>query len=109
MITSYPKPLKTKHSRHKSKHIKANYCYNCGKWGVIEKHHAFHGTANRKACDLFPEMQFDLCPDCHRGTNGVHGKNGRELDLELKCTAQCNFEVKYGHEAFMKLIGKNYL
>ena len=68
-------------------------CYNCGRYGQTEEHHALHGTANRKICDRYPLLKFDLCPECHRGTNGVHGKDGHELNLKFKKTAQILFET----------------
>jgi hypothetical protein len=85
-------------------------CYNCGRYGQTEEHHALHGTANRKICDGYPLLKFDLCPECHRGTNGVHGKNGHDLNLKFKKTAQILFETHYGtREEFIKLFGRNYL
>jgi hypothetical protein len=85
-------------------------CYNCGCYAQTEKHHVFHGTANRRICDRYPLLKFDLCPECHRGTNGVHGKDGHELNLKFKKTAQILFETHYGtREEFIKLFGRNYL
>lgn len=85
-------------------------CYNCGRYGQTEKHHIFHGSANRKICDGYLSLQVYLCPDCHRGTNGVHGKNGHELDLALKRSGQRIFEADYGtRKEFIKLFGRNYL
>ena len=42
--------------------------------------------------------------------NGVHGKEGHELDIELKQACQRAFEAD-GHtrEEFRALIGKSYL
>lgn len=51
----------------------------------------------------------NLTPEWHRGTYGVHGKYGRELDLRLKRECQRAFEELYGHERWMKEIGRNYL
>ena len=85
-------------------------CYNCGRYGQTEEHHALHGTANRKICDKYPLMKFDLCPSCHRGERGVHGRDGHELDLKFKQTAQKLFEAHYGtREEFRHQFGRNYL
>jgi hypothetical protein len=84
-------------------------CHVCGKSGYVERHHILGGK-NRKKCDRYPLLKIPLCPDCHRGTNGVHGKNGHELNLKFKKTAQILFETHYGtREEFIKLFGRNYL
>lgn len=53
-------------------------CYMQG----IELHHIIFGSS-RKACERV-ESVILLCMECHRGTKGVHGKDGRALDLKLK-------------------------
>jgi hypothetical protein len=50
-----------------------------------------------------------LCPECHRGTYGVHGKNGHDIDLDLKKIAQKMYEEKHSREEWMNEIGRNYL
>lgn len=40
---------------------------------------------------------------------GVHGKNGHELDMQLKRECQKRFEELYGHDTFMDVFKKNYL
>ena len=85
-------------------------CQECSVWCNLEEHHTLHGTANRKICDRYKEFKFKLCFECHRGTNGVHGKNGLELNLKLKKKSQKIFESEYGtREEFIKLFGRNYL
>jgi len=39
-----------------------------------------------------------LCGECHRGTNGIHGKNGHILDLELKVGLQHKYFKMGLHE-----------
>lgn len=58
-------------------------CKNCGASGIVEKHHVFFKSKARalKNCEL---NFVDLCTDCHRGKNGVHGKDGHKLDIKLK-------------------------
>lgn len=34
-----------------------------------------------------------LCGNCHRGTNGVHGKNGHKLDQKFKLMFQNKLEI----------------
>ena len=50
-----------------------------------------------------------LCPQCHRGTDGVHGKNGKELNERLKREGQRKFEERYSRYTFMNIFGQNYL
>lgn len=88
-------------------------CYNCGRVDSsttkIEIHHCIHGTAGRKLATQY-HLVVGLCSDCHRGTNGVHGKNGHELDLALKRTAQEAWENKYGdREKFIQTFGRSYI
>jgi hypothetical protein len=84
-------------------------CYVCGRTDQVEVHHCIHGTANRKLSTKY-HLLVGLCPDHHRGTNGVHGKYGHELDQELKRLAQEKWEGKHGtREEFIKIFGKSYL
>ena len=82
-----------------------NYCYVCGRYGT-EIHHIFFGTSNRKMSDKYGCV-VGLCYEHHRGNRGVHFN--RELDLELKCTAQRVFEHHYPNENFSAIFGRNYL
>jgi len=50
-----------------------------------------------------------LKPEWHRGTYGVHGKEGHNIDLWLKRACQRAYEQEYSREEFMELIGRNYL
>lgn len=84
-------------------------CLICGSYQNIEVHHCIHGVANRKIADKY-KLVVGLCYAHHRGTNGVHGKNGAKLDLELKKLAQKNFEYQVGtREEFIQTFGKSYL
>lgn len=81
-------------------------CHICGSCGWIETHHVF-GGANRKTSERFG-MKVDLCHWCHNEPpNGVHFN--RENDLRLKREYQALFEAEQGHEAFIRLFGRNYL
>lgn len=81
-------------------------CYVCGKKDT-EVHHIYFGS-NRKISDKYG-FTVRLCPEHHRGTNGVHGKNGHEIDMILKRTQQVLYEANHSREDFIKLIGRSYL
>jgi 5-methylcytosine-specific restriction endonuclease McrA len=82
-------------------------CYVCGKGGYLEDHHVFN-SSNRDHSEKYG-LKVNLCPECHRGHNGVHGKNGSKLNLKLKIQFQRLFEKMYGHEKFMEIFKKNYI
>lgn len=92
---------------------------NCG--GPLEEHHCIYGKGRRKISDREGLVVY-LCANHHRGTNGVHGKNGSSLSYILKMTAQAAWELKYveeypyenhaeeaAREAWLKMMGRNYL
>ena len=81
-----------------------DYCFFCGRYGT-EIHHVFFGNPNRKLSDKYG-LVVGLCYEHHRGNSGVHFN--RELDLELKRTAQRKFEYTY-NEDFKAIFGRNYL
>lgn len=84
-------------------------CYITGRSDRIEKHHIYYGTKNRAVSDKYGFFVY-LSPEFHRGTYGVHGKYGEELDLELKRECQRIFEADgHSREEFRKLIGESYL
>jgi len=82
-------------------------CYLTGCPSGLEKHHIMHGTANRKIADEWGCWVW-LTPEMHRGTYGVHGREGHELDRQLKQACQIAFERIYGHDKWMDLFGKDY-
>lgn len=89
--------------------IKKKECYICGSKSNLHLHHIMFGR-NRKVSDEDGLTVF-LCYEHHEGTNGVHGKNGHELDLKLKEIAEkrwCEFYNKTTDQ-FIKRYGKNYL
>ncbi len=83
-------------------------CCICGSEIGVETHHVYHGTANRKVSEQ-NNFKVDLCYEHHRGTNGVHGKNGAKLSLQLKKMMQAEYEKDHSREEFIALIGRNYL
>lgn len=79
-------------------------CHNSN----IEEHHIFFGTANRKFSEKYG-LKVYLCYEHHRGTRGVHGRDGKNLDTYLKELAQTRFEQKENRERFIQIFGKSYL
>ena len=88
----------------------AKSCFFCGSEENLERHHAMHGTANRKLAEE-DGLWVWCCPECHTGTWGVHGKYGHGKDLTLKMAAEYAWIRTTGKtEAdWIKRYGKNYL
>lgn len=86
-------------------------CYLCGHMQYLEKHHIFHGTANRKLADQ-DGLWVYLCQFCHRvDRTAVHGPDGHENDLRLKREGQKAWMKHYHKDirAFVERYGKNYI
>lgn len=85
-------------------------CFFCGSEQNLERHHAVFGVANRKLAQEDGLWTW-VCPECHRGTNGVHGKNGHGKDLTLKMAAEYAWMKCYGktEAEWIQRYGKNYL
>ena len=84
-------------------------CYITGQTNGLHKHHIYFGYPWRRISEENGFWVY-LAPYLHNQSNiGVHGKDGRELDLMLKRRCQEKFEETHSREEFMKLIGKNYL
>ena len=60
---------------------------------MLEIHHIVYGHGKRKQHESIDSIIL-LCYDCHRGTNGVHGKNGAEVDRQLKLFLVRKLEAK---------------
>lgn len=91
----------------------------CG--GNLEEHHCIYGRGRRKISDREGLVVY-LCAKHHRGTNGVHGKNGAQLSMTLKQIAQKAWEDKYianypyenhaaeaARETWIRMMEANYL
>ena len=74
----------------------------------LEEHHIYFGTGKRKISEQ-NGFKVWLTYLEHRGTYGVHGKYGHELDLRLKQECQKEYEKNHTGEEFIRLIGKSYL
>lgn len=67
-------------------------CKICGNFNDIEEHHII----KRSQAGFLINCELNkvyLCVECHRGTNGVHGKNGHKLDKLLKFQLQNYLEM----------------
>lgn len=68
-------------------------CPICGQ-RATELHHIMFKSQMKQLENC--ELNFIyLCPDCHRGTNGVHGKNGHKLDKKFKLMFQNKLEILF--------------
>lgn len=76
----------------------------------LHRHEAFFGIKNRQK-SIDDGLVVFLTYENHEGTNGVHGKNGHDLDMELKKEAEKRWIEYYGksEDEFRKRYGKNYL
>lgn len=86
------------------------YCWLCGKWGHLEKHHIFGGNPNRKLSEKYG-LTVLLCGEsCHRnGEKAAH--KCAETAQRLHEYGQLKFmqEQKASVEDFRRVFGKNYL
>lgn len=74
----------------------------------VEEHHVVFGVANRKLSEKYG-LKVYLCAEHHRGTNGVHSKNGKVLNDKLKRFAQKKFEEANPELDFRKIFGRSFL
>lgn len=87
---------------------KIKECYVCHSQIGLERHHIIFGSSGRRLSEKY-DLTVWLCYEHHRGTFGVHGKNGKDLNKKLKIEAQRAFERQYTHEAWMNIFHKNYI
>lgn len=75
-----------------------NSCYICGN-GNVELHHII----KRSQCTYMKDAEINLislCPFHHRGDEGVHGKDGHKLDLQLKEELQLQLLLLFNNEFY---------
>ena len=83
-------------------------CYVCKSKNNLHEHHIFFGKNRKKSEE--DGMKVYLCYAHHEGTDGVHGKNGSQLDKELKYIAERVWISNYGDiQKFIIRYGRNYL
>lgn len=84
-------------------HDRANgICAVCHQYygNELELHHIL-----RRKIEATTDNCIMICPKDHRGTNGVHGKNGHILDLKLKIRLQNTyFNLNYTEDEVRKLM-----
>ena len=68
-----------------------HFCEVCGSSYGIELHHVIFRSQNSNLTKCKLNFAY-LCPEHHRFKNGVHGKNGHELDKQLKLNFQNKLE-----------------
>lgn len=85
-------------------------CFICERETELEMHHCFFGSANRKLSEQ-DGLKVWLCYEHHRGTYGVHGRDGEEMDTYLKEQAEQVWIDYYRKtkDDFRQRYGKNYL
>ncbi len=83
-------------------------CIVCGQRHGLERHHVMFGNPRRQLAEE-DGLWVWLCPEHHRGTYGVHGRDGHELDSVLKRYAQRIYEQTHSREEWMERYRRNYL
>lgn len=58
-------------------------CELCGAEGIVELHHGVYRSQSKVLRDCKLNL-FRLDYKCHRGEDGVHGKNGHDTDIKIK-------------------------
>lgn len=95
-------------------HERDGTCYLCQRLngnnyyhGILQEHHVFGGTANRKLSEQYG-LKVYLCIYHHTsGPDAVH--MNAENNKILKREAQEIFEKTHTREEFMKIFGRNWL
>jgi len=76
----------------------------------LHRHEAFFGVRNRQK-SIDDGLVVFLTYENHEGTNGVHGRNGHDLDMMIKKEAEKRWLEYYNKtiDDFIKRYGKNYI
>ena len=80
-------------------------CYLCGYQGNLDKHHVWHGSANRK-CAEEDGLFVYLCRTCHTLLHD-RGKNDKQLMIEGE-KRWCSY-YKKSKDEFRERYGKNLI
>lgn len=107
-----------KEIKKQKKELESDFCImpKSTKYSIVrtkkysERHEVFFSKAYRIK-SIKDGLIIFLTEEDHRGTNGVHGKNGDKLNRYLKRTAEKAWISYYKKtkEEFQKRYGKNYL
>lgn len=84
-------------------------CFISGCEQNLHKHHVYHGTAQRKISEDNGFWCYLTGALHNQSTEGVHCRDGHELDLALKEKCQEIFEETHTRSEFMSIVGRNYL
>lgn len=76
-------------------------CRVCGRSSGVELHHIVKRSQCR-AMIKAPINHVCLCPEHHRGTKGVHGREGHALDIQLKLALQKELFKLFNKEYYHK-------
>lgn len=80
-------------------------CKICGSHHMVQLHHIISGNGKRKQ----HQNKHSVVPLCwahHHGTQGVHGREGRELDIALKKELQHKYkDMGYSEEEIRQEMG----
>lgn len=80
-------------------------CEVCGGNYMVQLHHIVGGRGRRKVHET-EESVIALCWHCHHGDYGIHGKDGKKLNLKLKRDLQNRYFNKgYSEEEVRRLLG----
>lgn len=81
-------------------------CEVCGAADYrVQLHHIIKGRGKRKQHETIDSVIL-LCWNCHHSTYGVHGREGRELDLRLKRELQDKyFSQGYAENEVREMLG----
>ena len=83
-------------------------CYITGSTYNLHRHHIYAG--GRRQISEANGFWVYLTGRLHNQSNeGVHGKDGHELDLKLKQDCQRKYEETHSRAEWMALMHKNYL
>ena len=83
--------------------------YKTERFAGSERHEVCFGSNRKRSIE--DGLVVFLTPEQHRGTYGVHGKYGKELNMELRKIGQrawMNYYEKT-EEDFIERYGRNYL
>ena len=80
-------------------------CEICTSHVGVQLHHIIYGNGKRTQCERIESVIF-LCWEHHHGNDGIHGKNGHVLELELKLELQLTyFDMGMNEDEVRKWMG----
>lgn len=83
-------------------------CEICEGNHMVELHHIIGGRGKRRQCETV-ESVIALCWKHHHGTFGVHGREGKTLDRQLKQRLEKTYrEQGLEEEEILYLLGGRY-